>query len=161
MLLMRKPALHPHLSWKADLILAAIFLNSGLSYTLHKAANIYLPAAHAEPILFFRPHQVVYSAFLFATAAFFSAAYAIARRGRLGKADLVLGSVIGVANVLATLFAVVGLGVVAAGVFLPTVTCASVSLSVAVSWVLWREKLTPRQLVGLAAAAGVVVLVNL
>ena len=161
LLMRRKPATRSHLSWKADLILAAIFLNSGLSYTLHKAANIYLPAVPAEPILFFRPHQIVYGAFLFAAAAVFSAAYAAARRGRIGKADLALGSIIGVANVLATLFAVVGLGVVAAGVFLPTVTCASVALSATVSWVLWREKLTPRQLVGLAAAAGVVVLVNL
>ena len=161
LLMRRKNELHPHLSWKADLVLAAIFLNSGLSYTLHKAANIYLPAARAEMILFLRPHQIVYEAFLFATAAALSSAYAVARRGRLGKADLALGSVMGLANVLAVMLSVVGLGVVAAGVFLPTVTCASVSLSAAVSWVLWREKLTPRQIVGLAAAAGVVVLVNL
>jgi multidrug transporter EmrE-like cation transporter len=55
---------HPHLNWKADLALAASFLNSGLASVLHKAANIYAPAA-APTVLFFRPHQIIYEAVLF------------------------------------------------------------------------------------------------
>ncbi len=149
-------------TWQADAALLAVFLNSGLMSTLHKAVGIYAPSDPPAGVLaFLRPSQLVYEASLFAVAAACSVSYALLRRGRWGQAELTLGSVIGVSNVLGTLFAVVGLSFVAAAVFLPSVTCATITLSVVVSWILWGERVTPRQVGGVLLAICVVVLVNL
>ncbi len=151
-----------HLSVRADAVLAGLFLNAGLMGTLHKAVNVYAPGGGAGDLfLFFRPHQLLYQACLFAAAAVSSVAYAVRRRGRCGRAELALGSVAGSVNVLGTISAVVGLGLVAAAVFLPTVTCASIALSVIVSRILWGERVTPRQIAGVLAAGLIVVLANL
>lgn len=162
MFLVRPPRRHAgHLTWKADLVLLAVFLNNGLMSTLHKAVSIYASAGSAtETFLFFQPQQLVYEAFLFPVAAVCSVGYALYRRGRCGRVELALGSIIGVSNVLGTMFAVVGLSVLAAAVFFPTFTCALIVLSVVVSWILWGERVTPRQVVGLALAICIVVLVN-
>ena len=142
-----------HLSWKADAVLLLAFLNAGLMSTLHKAVGIYAPAeAGSETFLFFHPQQLTYEAFLFLVAGACSVAYALARRGGCGRVELALGSVVGVSNVLGTMFSVVGLSIVAAGAFFPTLTCALVVLSVVVSRLLWDERVTPRQIVGVGLA---------
>jgi len=163
MLLVRPVRRHVrHLSWKADAILLAAFLNAGLMSTLHKAVGIYAPAEGGSgTFLFFHPQQLAYEAFLFLVAAVCSVAYALGRRGGWGRAELALGSVVGVSNVLGTMFSVVGLSIVAAAVFFPTLTCALVVLSVVVSRLLWDERVTPRQIVGLGLAICIVVMVNL
>ena len=151
-----------HLSWKADAVLLLAFLNAGFMSTLHKAVGIYAPAqAGGETFLFFHPQQLAYEAGLFVVAGACSVAYALARRGGCGRVELALGSVVGVSNVLGTMFSVVGLSIVAAGVFFPTLTCALVVLSVVVSRLLWNERVTRRQIAGLALAICIVVMVNL
>ena len=152
----------PRLTWKADVMLLAVFLNGGAMTTLHKAVNIYSPAVGAaEKFLFFQPSQLVYESFLFLVAAVCSVGYALWRGGRWGRRELTIGTVMGISNVLATLFAVVGLGVLAAAVFFPTATSALIVLSVVISWWLWDERVTPRQTVGLLVAICIVVLANL
>jgi multidrug transporter EmrE-like cation transporter len=151
-----------HLTWKADVILLVAFLNYGLVSTLHKAVGIYAPPeAGSATFLFFHPQQLTYEACLFLVAGVCSAAYALARRGGWGRVELALGSVVGVSNVLGTMFSVVGLSILAAGVFFPTLTCALVVLSVVVSRLLWGERVTRRQIVGLVLAVCIVVMVNL
>ncbi|KPK83474.1 MAG: hypothetical protein AMJ81_08210 [Phycisphaerae bacterium SM23_33] len=150
------------LNWKADAVLLAVFLNNGLMGAFHKAVTIYAAANSApEPFLFFQPYQLVYEAFLFLVAALCSVGYVMYRRGGCGGAEMALGSVVGVSNVLGTLLTVVALSLVAAAVFFPTVTCALVVLSVILSRILWGERVTPRQAVGLGVAVCIVVLVNL
>ncbi len=164
LLLVRPPARNQpgHLSWKADLLLAAVFLNGGLMTTLHKAVGIYAASARsAGTFLGFPPHQIVYLSGLFVTAAACSATYAIVRGGRCGAAALSMGAVAGSANVMGTLSMVAGVAAVGAVVFYPTLTCAVIVLSVVVSRALWGERVTGRQFAGLAAAAGIVVLANL
>ena len=130
--------------------------------TLHKAVSIYAPAeAGSGTFLFFHPQQLTYEAFLFLVAAVCSVAYALSRRGGCGRVELALGSVVGISNVLGTMFSVVGLSIVAAAVFFPTLTCALVVLSVVVSRLLWNERVTRRQIVGLALAICIVAMVNL
>ena len=151
-----------HLNWKADVILLVAFLNFGLISTLHKAVGIYAPAeAGSETFLFFHPQQLTYEAGLFLVAGVCSAAYALARRGGCGRVELALGSIVGISNVLGTMFSVVALSILAAAVFFPTLTCALVVLSVVVSRLLWGERVTRRQIVGLALAICIVVMVNL
>lgn len=163
MLLVRPMRRHVrHLTWKADVILLVAFLNFGLISTLHKAVGIYAPAeAGSRTFLFFHPQQLAYEAFLFLVAGVCSAAYALGRRGGCGRVELALGSIVGVSNVLGTMFSVVGLSIVAAAAFLPTFTCALVVLSVVVSRLLWGERVTPRQIVGLVLAICIVAMVNL
>ena len=163
MLLVRPVRRHVgHLSWKADLVLLLAFFNAGLMGTLHKAVGIYAPAeAGGRTFLFFHPQQLAYEAWLFLVAGACSVAYALGRRGRWGGVELALGSIVGVSNVLGTMFSVVGLSILAAAVFFPTLTCALVVLSVVVSRLLWCERVTPRQIVGLALAICIVAMVNL
>ena len=150
------------LNWRADLLLLMIFLNGGLMTTLHKAVGIYAASdPSAGTFLLLPPHRIVYLTGLFLTAAVCSAAYALLRRARCSAAEVVLGSVAGSVNVVGTLSVVGGVAVVGAVIFYPTVTCALIVLSVVVSRLLWGERVTARQLTGLAVAAGIVVLANL
>lgn len=150
------------LSFKADAVLLAVFLNNGLMGAFHKAVTIYAAANPTpEPFLFFQPYQLVYEASLFLVAALCSVSYAVYRGGRCGGAEMALGSIVGVSNVFGTLFTVVALSLVAAAVFFPTVTCALVVLSVILSRILWGERVSPRQVAGLGVALCIVVLVNL
>jgi len=161
--LMRPPRRHlKDLSIKADVIVAAVFLNSGLMNTLHKAVNVYAPAGAADAKLWFvQSHQLVYEATLFTAAAVLSVAYAAWRRGRTTAAEVRLGLLAGVANVSGTLFALVGLGVLSAAVFFPSATSGTIALSVVVSRALWGERVTPRQVAGLVLAGCIVLLANL
>ena len=149
------------LNWKTDVLLGMVLLNNGLMGTLHKAVNVCAPAGPGEKFLFFEPHQLVYQTFLFLVAAVCSVSYALARRGGCGRVEVALGSIIGVSNVLVTIFAIVGVGVLGVAIFYPTVTSSSIALTVVISWILWNERVRGRQIAGVLVALGIVVLVNL
>ena len=53
------------------------------------------------------------------------------------------------------------LGVLGAVVFFTTAGSLAIVLTLLTSWVLWRERITPRQSVGIATAIVIVVLANL
>jgi len=139
------------ITFKADLILVSAFLVPGVVGTLHKALNVYAPGAGRN----------LYQAALFAAAALSSVAYARWRRARYDRPVIVLGSVLGVSNVLATLFVLLSLSVMQAVVFYPMSASLVIASSVVVSWLLWRERVTRRQVVGLLFAVCIVILARL
>ena len=111
-----------HLSLKADLLLAAIFLNGGIIATCHTAVSIYATSG-GDGLFGLEPYRLVYTAGLFSAGAVTSLAYAVRRGGRWDRKDLALGTFMGVVNLLITLTVVAGVAALSAAVFFPTVQC--------------------------------------
>ena len=150
--LMRPPGnQHRHLTLKADVLLAISLLGAGLIGTIHKSVTVYAPGGGVA----------VYQAALFTTAAVTSVGYVWLRRLHYDRGTILAGSVLGACNLLATLFILLSLSVIPAVVHYPTSGSLIIACSVIVSWVLWSERVTKRQIAGLTLAVSVVVLANL
>ena len=145
-----RPTSGPHrkLTLKGDLILVLVFVMAGAIGTLHKAMEHHV-GKDAIP---------VYQFVLFAVAAATSAGYVHFKRRRYDRPTVALGSAMGLSNALATLFILLGLAAMPATVFYPISSSLVIALSVIVSYLLWRERVTARQVLGLLLAVGVVVL---
>ena len=148
-----RPTNGPHrkLTLKGDLILVLAFVMAGAIGTLHKAMEVHVGGA-AIP---------AYQFVLFVAAAATSAGYVHFKRSRYDRPTVALGSAMGVRNALATLFILLGLAAVPATAFYPISSSLVIALSVIVSYLLWRERVTARQVLGLLLAIGVVVLASL
>ena len=133
-----------------DAILVATLLCAGAVGTVHKASNVY--AAGCVPL---------YQAALFFAAAVACATYVATRRVPYGRRIAVLGTALGVFNVLATLFVLLALSVLPAGVVFPISSSLTISLSVILGRVLWKEHVSARQIAGVVIAIAVVVLATL
>jgi len=148
------------LSLKADLLLIGIFLNGGMIATCHTAAGIDRPVGDAG-LAGLEPYRVVYLAGLFGAAAITSVFYAARRSRGWDWRDLALGTFMGSVNITITLTVVAGVAALGAAVFFPTVQSSFLLLTAVVSRIAWGERLTRRQLAGLAVALAIVVLANL
>jgi len=148
--LMRPPGGHTrHMNLANDLILAAAVLVPGAVGCLHKAVNVYAVGAG---------NRHAYQAALFSAAAVCSVAYVLRHRLSCARRTVRLGSVLGTANVAATLFVLLSLSVMRAVVFYPVGASLVIWSSVVVSWLLWGERVTIRQAVGLCVSVCIVVL---
>ena len=141
---------HKHLTLKGDIVLAMTLLMGGTVATIHKSFDMYAQEA-ARPL---------YLTSLFTAAAITSVVYVWARRLRYRWRGVVIGSILGGANSLATLFVLLGLSVLPAVVFYPISGSLVISCSVVVSWLLWRERITRRQMLGVCSAVVIVALAN-
>ena len=146
---------HHRMTVKGDLVLMLAFLVPGLVGTIHKALTVYVPTE--GPPLY---RSILYQAVLFAAAGASSVAYLWLRRLTVGRQSLGLGVVIGLTNVGATLGVLLALSVLSAVVVYPTAASLIVGLSVVAAWLLWHERVTARQVSGLALAVGIVILTN-
>ena len=143
------------LSLKGDVVLLLVFLIPGTVGTIHKSVSVYIPQT-AHPVY----QSVLYQSALFGAAAVVSVGYVWARRLEYDRNSVALGSILGTANVLATFFVLLALGSMRAVVLYPTSSSLMIGGSVVVSWILWGERVTVRQVAGLCLAVGVVVLCN-
>lgn len=138
---------HPHLTLKADIVLFLAFLIAGILTTVHKAFNVYSPEG--------RP---AYQWVLFSLAAASSVSYVLVRGVGCARRELVVGAGAGGVNALATFFILLGLSVVPAVIFYPVSASLIIVLNTAAAGLLWKERLTGRQIAGMLIAIVIVVL---
>ena len=79
---------------------------------------------------------------------------------RWDRKDLALGGFMGAVNIMVTLTVVAGVAELSPAVFFPTVQCSFLLGTAIISRFAWGERLTRRQLAGLAVALAIVVLAN-
>ena len=135
---------------KGDAVLVLVVLMGGTVMTIHKAAVVAQVGNQ----------QSLYRFALFTTAALVSVGYVAIRRLPVRPREAKLGLGIGLFNTVGLASTVAGLVAVPAVVFFPVVGCLVIVVNVVLSRVFWKERITPRQIVGIAAALIVVVLTN-
>jgi len=143
--------LQRRITLRGDVLLALAFVAPGVTGILHRAVREYAPDSGRE----------LYQAVLFAAAAISSVAYALWRRTPCSRRTVGLGAFVGAVNVAATRFVLLGLWAIPAVIFYPVSGSLVIAGSVVVSWLLWRERVTKRQVLGLLLAICVVVLARL
>ncbi|MBT3379560.1 MAG: hypothetical protein HN976_37050 [Lentisphaerae bacterium] len=141
---------HGRLSLGADVILALACLMAGVIATVHKTVQVY---GSGEG-------NAVYQFALFATAAACSGGYALLKRSRWAARAVGAGTALGTANCLATLCLLAALATVPATVLFPVTTPSNIAANTVVARLLWRERLSRRQLAGMALALIVVILAS-
>lgn len=144
---------HPRLTLAGDLALLGTFFTNGVISTIIKAAEV---DTHSQLGLTFG-----YQAVLFAFAAIASSGYAYLRKSPRGRPDAVTGAALGTLNVMGTLGVLLSLSVIPAVVFFPTSGCLFVIGNAIAARFLWGERLAARQVLGIAMACVIVVLVNI
>jgi drug/metabolite transporter (DMT)-like permease len=151
MLLMRRhESSKPSVTLRGDVVLFACFAMAGAILALHKYAEVHFTVEQRE----------VYKTLLFTVAALSSVGYALARRVSYAKGDIALGVVIGLVNASMLLLVLVCLARFPAVVFYPTLASLEICVNVFASWLLWKEHLLRRQMLGLLLAIGIVLLTN-
>ena len=152
LLLMRTPsgAGFKH-GWRTDGILVANFTLIGVISTIHKGVSLG-NQYHG---------RLVYQFLIFAVALVLTTVVVIRNRQRPSPIDLVVGAAAGIVNVASTLFLLFALNALLAAVVLPSRSSLSTLLSLALGWMLWRESLTRRQMIGAGLAIVTVILANL
>jgi len=140
-----------YLNLKDDVILLLPFFLTGVVGCVHKYVAVEFDIAGRDS------YQTVL--FCFATASAW--VYVLWRKPTGTKQDVKLGTVVGVVNVMALVLFIKAVGSLPAGVFFTVSTSAGIAASLLVARMLWRERLTRRQVAGIAMAAVIVVLANL
>jgi len=130
------------LPWYAPLHMAAFFLIAGSS-RLAQEAHSHMAGSEEEPAFLLA---------LFGVSAVASAAMLLARGKLPQRAELVFGTVIGLANVGQTYFILKALEAYAGYVVFPVVSAGGLVLTAFVAAFLLDEKLTLRSYVGIAVA---------
>ena len=160
-------ARHPGL--KGDLILLFCFLMAGVIATIHKGQDHYTKLLLAGPDgeldaaakLLARNARLLYQAVLFGVACLCSVGYMAAGRIRPTAREIRVGGAVGAANTFGLFFALLALSALPATVFFPTAACLIIILNTALGRVLWKERISPRQVAGVGLALAVVILSNL
>ncbi|MHC4917776.1 MAG: hypothetical protein ACYTGB_20055 [Planctomycetota bacterium] len=148
---------------KGDVILLLCLLMAGAIGTLHKAQEVYvkmLPLARGASA-FVSPERVFYQSMLFLATAVMSICYMLAARIRPTGKEAAIGLGVGFANTCGLFFALLAINTVAATVFFPSSGCLVIVANTVAGRIFWKERLVPRQWVGLAVALTIVVLANL
>ena len=135
---------------KGDAVLILAVLMGGTIMTIHKAAVVSQVG----------DQQSLYRFALFSVAAIVSTGYVALHRMTVRRREAQLGVAVGVFNSLGLWAAIMGLSILPAVVFYPIANCLVIVLNVVLSRLFWRERVTPRQFVGIGAAMLVVVLTN-
>ena len=139
------------LTLAAELILVGVFLGPGIAATMHKTVSTVWPGAN----------RMLYQMCLFAAASILSVGYVRVHRLRYTAPSLGLGAAVGLCNAGSLLFIIAALTVLPATVTFPFTSSMTIVGSAIISRLLWRERFTARQTVGVVLAVAVVVLVNI
>ena len=151
-LLMRpRPRHRVELHWKEDLLLLANFVLAGTIFTIHKSMTVIAPSQSFG----------LYQTSLFATAAGLAVGYLIFRRLRPLRFEIIVGSMVAVSNVICLTTMLLALKALSAAIAFPTTHCSVIAFNLIVARLLWQERLQGRQLIGVALALGIILLVNL
>ena len=149
MILMRPTrASSVHFGFKTDCILLLNLVLAGTNLTLHKFAT----TLEIDGV------RNGYHLVLFVTAAIVSTGYALWYRLKPVKAELGIGVLIGTANGAVTLLILYGITALTAVVFYLIAAPTTITLVLASSMLLWHERITPRQALGIALAISVVII---
>jgi drug/metabolite transporter (DMT)-like permease len=129
---------HKKLSWKADIFLFLTFLGAGLIGVLHSEAG---KEAKGDEI-------ALYYIALFFSAACFACLYLLVSRKKPSRFELASGTAIGILNVFMLVFLMLALEKVSPVIIFPVGSCAIIFLNLIMAYILWKEKLVKRQLLG-------------
>lgn len=150
MFLLRPPdTAHAKFTWRADLLLAALFMMNGIILIVLKWAKEDIPADSMR----------AFQAMLFSVAAVVSCGYVAWQRVPLRRVELSAGVMLGLFNAGATLFILMGLAYMPAVALFPALSCMSIVCNAGAACLLWKERLTLRQIAGMVIAMSIVVLV--
>jgi multidrug transporter EmrE-like cation transporter len=138
------------LNFKKELILLLPFCFTGIIGCLHKIATVRYGIEG----------RATYQAVLFTLAMISSWAYVLWQHGKVSRKDVGLGVLVGAVNYFALFAMILALSEIAASVFFPIGTSVGIALTLAASWILWNEKISKRQLLGILIACTVVALIN-
>lgn len=139
------------LTLTGDLLLVGLFSMNGLILSVHKWAEVRVPD----------DSMLAYQAVLFSIAAVVSCGYMMARGIRAAGPVWRVGAVLGLTNAAATVFILLGLAYMPAVAMFPALSCMAIVCNAGAARVLWAERLTWRQIAGMAVAMLIVVLVYL
>lgn len=152
MFLLRPPdTAHAKFTWRADLLLAALFTMNGTILIVIKWADVCVPDGSIR----------AFQAMLFTVAGMVSCGYVVWQRIPVRRVELSAGVALGLLNAGATFLVLLGLSYMPAVAFFPALSCMSIVCNAGVACVLWGERLTVRQIAGMAIAMSIVVLVYL
>ena len=147
--LMRPPQSESrHLTLKDDLILLVSILGVGVTFSIHKVVEANTDDAGEKG----------YQAVLFFAAMVSSVVFALIRRKKPTQLDTYLGIWGGIVNTATLRTLMLGLKGLGAVKFYLASGPALVVINIFIGLALWKEKITRRQLLGVAAAIVVVVL---
>ncbi len=144
----RGKAMASRWTWQS-LLLALNFLLASTSATIHKAVDVWVDAGEKD----------AYNMILFGGAALFSVAYVWFRGHRPDRSQVQMGLLIGLVNTTTLIFLIASLAVLSTAVVFPVGGTLIIVINVLVSRLLWHEKLTSVQWVGLGLAVAVVGLI--
>lgn len=147
-----RPAQNPQASRRASFVaLAVLFILGGAWQVAMKVVSQAKGPASIH----------TYNTVLFATAAVVSVLVAAAMKEAPRLRELATGALLGGSNLLSNLPMLIALQAGPGAIVFSTRTSAAVVLTVLLSVVIWRERLSARSLVGVATAVVALVLVNI
>ena len=138
-------------TWLTALFLLLSVVMGVVTMTAHKAASEYGP----------QDYELGYQLVGFGTATLAGFAHLAWQRRLPGRRDLGVGSAVGVCYAVSQLSMMHALNMLPATLIYPTMGTSGVALNVILARQLWRERLLRRQVVGVAMAVLVVLLMNL
>jgi len=124
------------------LLLAIAFVATGLTNVINKLIVV---MGLGEYAVFFTLTAV-------ATGLVVAGIVQLSQKPRIRRRDIVLGLVMGATGGLAMASLIVALRTIPAVTAFPVRSCANIALTAGVSYGLWRERVTPRQWLGIACA---------
>jgi drug/metabolite transporter (DMT)-like permease len=136
---------------KTDLQLLVLFLAGGTMATIHMEVELLTQGQG----------KTLYNMMLFLAAGAVSAGYAAYARLKVTRFEYGLGSFIGVINICTVGFLLLSLATLSTPVVFATAGASVIGLNVVMAWMLWKERLTKTQAVGISLAIAIVVLANI
>jgi len=140
-----------HLTFKADVLLILNFVIGAGVTTIHKLASVYTTEQESP----------TYNLSLFGFATLSSVGYIVWKRHRPRNDELAIGAVVGAINATTLTLIMLSLAVLPTAVFYPVGSTSVILVNLIVSHVLWSERISIRQKIGVILAIGVILLTNM
>ena len=138
------------IGWAAVIGMVLIVLSNGAGFLAWKMVHFYGCDGQAQEFL----------CLLFGIPAFTCAAESGMRREGLVRAAIVIGILLGLTNVCSVGTSLVALRSIPSVIFFPVYSCGGVILNAGLASVLWRERLTWQNVVGIALGCLALVCMN-
>ena len=136
---------------KSDSALFLCFIMSGCIFIIHKwMQQVVVPNAY-----------LFYPFILFLSAWLINHGYIFLNGHKIGRQEWLIGAVAGFGNVIAVQALVQCIAMLPAVIFYPMSACLLIVINTIIPWLLWKEKLLARQLIGLGVSAAVILLTNI
>ncbi len=136
--------------WAAALNMILVVLTTGLGFLAWKMAQT---CGHGR-------QSMEFMCLLYGVPALTCAAESALRKARPAPAPVVIGALLGVCNICSISASLAGLNTIPAALFFPIYGCGGVVLNAVVAALLWGERLSRANLLGIAAGAAALVCMN-